>query len=227
MRAPLLALLLLFAALPLRAQEPVHVVQQKETLSAIARLYGIPMATLISLNGIEDPNKVKWGTSLKLPPGTKPVATGSTPASTPAAAPVVKATPTAAPVVKATPVAAPAAAAPIVKPAAAPAATPAATPAAAPAAAPAAVAKKSGSPDWRHYGPLQVDWNNWRTMAGSLVAPSINKEGQPLYVAVNCGAKKLNVTGPAGAWKTWDVPSQDFEKELVGAVCRDASLQKS
>ena len=210
MRAPLLALLLLFAALPLRAQEPVHVVQQKETLSAIARLYGIPLATLISLNGIEDPNKVKWGTSLKLPPGTKPVATGSTPASTPAAAPVVKATPTAAPVVKATP-----------------AAAPAATPAAAPAAAPAAVAKKSGSPDWRHYGPLQVDWNNWRTMAGSLVAPSINKEGQPLYVAVNCGAKKLNVTGPAGAWKTWDVPSQDFEKELVGAVCRDASLQKS
>lgn len=209
MRAPLLALLLLFAALPLRAQEPVHVVQQKETLSAIARLYGIPMATLISLNGIEDPNKVKWGTSLKLPPGTKPVATGSTPASTPAAAPVVKATPAAAP----------AAAAPIVKPAAAAAATPAA--------APAAVAKKSGSPDWRHYGPLQVDWNNWRTMAGSLVAPSINKEGQPLYVAVNCGAKKLNVTGPAGAWKTWDVPSQDFEKELVGAVCRDASLQKS
>jgi LysM repeat protein len=223
MRAPLLALLLLFAALPLRAQEPVHVVQQKETLSAIARLYGIPMATLISLNGIEDPNKVKWGTSLKLPPGTKPVATGSTPASTPAAAPVVKATPTAAPVVKSTPAAAPAAAAPIVKPPAAAAATPAA----APAAAPAAVAKKSGSPDWRHYGPLQVDWNNWRTMAGSLVAPSINKEGQPLYVAVNCGAKKLNVTGPAGAWKTWDVPSQDFEKELVGAVCRDASLQKS
>jgi murein DD-endopeptidase MepM/ murein hydrolase activator NlpD len=213
MRAPLLALLLLFAALPVRAQEPVHVVQQKETLSAIARLYGIPMATLISLNGIEDPNKVKWGTSLKLPPGTKPVATGSTPASTPAAAPVVKATPAAAP----------AAAAPIVKPPAAAAATPAA----APAAAPAAVAKKSGSPDWRHYGPLQVDWNNWRTMAGSLVAPSINKEGQPLYVAVNCGAKKLNVTGPAGAWKTWDVPSQDFEKELVGAVCRDASLQKS
>ena len=213
MRAPLLALLLLFAALPLRAQEPVHVVQQKETLSAIARLYGIPMATLISLNGIEDPNKVKWGTSLKLPPGTKPIATGSTPSSTPAAAPVVKATPAAAP----------AAVAPIVKPAAAPATTPAA----APAAAPAAVAKKSGSPDWRHYGPLQVDWNNWRTMAGSLVAPSINKEGQPLYVAVNCGAKKLNVTGPAGAWKTWDVPSQDFEKELVGAVCRDASLQKS
>ena len=220
MRAPLLALLLLLlSALPLRAEEPVHVVQQKETLSAIARLYGIPLATLISLNGIEDPNKVKWGTSLKLPPGTKPIATGSTPA---AAAPAAAHAATA-PVVKATP----AAAAPIVKPAATPAATPAAaTPAAAPAAAPAAVAKKSGSPDWRHYGPLQVDWNNWRTMAGSLVAPSINKEGQPLYVAVNCGAKKLNVTGPAGAWKTWDAPSQDFEKELVGAVCRDASLQK-
>ncbi len=74
MRAPLLALLLLVAALPLRAEEPVHVVQPKETLSAISRLYGVPMATLISINSIEDPNKVKIGTALKLPVQAKPIA---------------------------------------------------------------------------------------------------------------------------------------------------------
>ena len=185
MRAPLLALLLLVAALPLRAEEPVHVVQPKETLSAISRLYGVPMATLISINSIEDPNKVKIGTALKLPVQAKPIALKSQEAK-----PVV------------------------VKPVETKPATP------------LLLAKKSATPDWRHYGPLQVDWKNWRTMAGSLVAPSINKEGQPLYVAVNCGAKKLNVTGPAGAWKAWEAPSQEFEKELVGAVCRDTSLQK-
>jgi murein DD-endopeptidase MepM/ murein hydrolase activator NlpD len=195
MGAPLLALLLLVAALPLRAEEGVHVVQPKQTLSAIARIYGIPMASLISLNGIEDPNKVKIGTPLKLPAGLKAVAATAitTTTSTTNTTPVATATiPT-----KTT------------KPA-----------------APLLLAKKSTNPDWRYYGPLQVDWSNWRTMAGSLVAPSINKEGQPLYVAVNCGAKKLNVTGPAGAWKAWEIPSQEFEKDLVASVCRDKSLQR-
>ena len=195
MGAPLLALLLLVAALPLRAEEGVHVVQPKQTLSAIARIYGIPMASLISLNGIEDPNKVKIGTPLKLPAGLKAVAataittTTSTTNTTPVATATIPAKTT--------------------KPA-----------------APLLLAKKSTNPDWRYYGPLQVDWSNWRTMAGSLVAPSINKEGQPLYVAVNCGAKKLNVTGPAGAWKAWEIPSQEFEKDLVASVCRDKSLQR-
>jgi len=195
MRAPLLALLLLVAALPLRAEDAVHVVQPKQTLSAIARIYGIPMANLISLNGIEDPNKVKIGTSLKLPAGLKAVA----------ATPITTTTP----ITTATPVATTTTPTKTVKPA-----------------APLLLAKKSTNPDWRYYGPLQVDWSNWRTMAGSLVAPSINKEGQPLYVAVNCGAKKLNVTGPAGAWKAWEIPSQEFEKDLVASVCRDKSLQR-
>ena len=197
MRAPLLALLLLVAALPLRAEDAVHVVQPKQTLSAIARIYGIPMANLISLNGIEDPNKVKIGTSLKLPAGLKAVA--ATPITTTTTTPITTATPVA---TTTTPTK-------TIKPA-----------------APLLLAKKSTNPDWRYYGPLQVDWSNWRTMAGSLVAPSINKEGQPLYVAVNCGAKKLNVTGPAGAWKAWEIPSQEFEKDLVASVCRDKSLQR-
>ena len=195
MRAPLLALLLLVAALPLRAEDAVHVVQPKQTLSAIARIYGIPMANLISLNGIEDPNKVKIGTSLKLPAGLKAVT----------ATPITTTTP----ITTSTPVATTTTATKTIKPA-----------------APLLLAKKSTNPDWRYYGPLQVDWSNWRTMAGSLVAPSINKEGQPLYVAVNCGAKKLNVTGPAGAWKAWEIPSQEFEKDLVASVCRDKSLQR-
>ena len=208
MRRALLALLLLLPVLPLRAAEPVHVVQQKETLSSIARLYGVPVATLISLNAIDDPNKVKWGTSLRLPPGTRPVDSSATaPTATTTAAPVATATPSPAPT-------------PTVKPEVKPEIRPTA-----PAAArPPVLAKRSAAPDWRNYGPLQVDWSAWRPMAGSLVAPGVNSQGQTLYVAVNCGARRLNVTGPAGAWKTWDVPKESFEQELLGAACRDTAL---
>ena len=32
---------------------------------------------------------------------------------------------------------------------------------------------------WRTYGPLQVDWGNWQSMAGSEVAPTLNGEVSP------------------------------------------------
>ena len=43
-------------------------------------------------------------------------------------------------------------------------------------------------PDWRTYGPLQINWAGWQAMGGSMVAPTLNAQGQSLYVAVNCGA---------------------------------------
>ena len=76
------------------------------------------------------------------------------------------------------------------------------------------------TPDWRSYGPLQVDWANWQAMGGSYVAPSLNSEGQPLYLAINCNAKRLNATGQSGAWKTWDAPQSDFEQKLITDLCR-------
>jgi 1-deoxy-D-xylulose 5-phosphate reductoisomerase len=88
------------------------------------------------------------------------------------------------------------------------------------------LAKKSPTTDWRYFGPLQVDWSNWRTMAGSLVAPTLNKQKQPLYVAVNCGARKLNITGSGGTWKTWESPAESFERDLVKAACADPKLGK-
>ena len=99
---------------------------------------------------------------------------------------------------------------------------PAAQPVAAkPAAKPASTAKpgKPASPDWRNYGPLQVDWANWQPMGGSYVAPSLNSDGQPLYLAVNCGAKRLNATGQSGTWKTWDAPQSDFGRKLISDLC--------
>ena len=79
----------------------------------------------------------------------------------------------------------------------------------------AAVATNS----WRRYGPLQVDWSNWQPMGGSLVAPILNAKGETLYLAINCGARKMNATSAAGDWRTWDDPQADFERRLVNDLC--------
>ena len=75
---------------------------------------------------------------------------------------------------------------------------------------------------WRSYGPLQVDWSNWQSMGGSDVAPTLNSEGQSLYVAVNCSAQKINATGANGMWKSWIAPQTEFERALVKDRCTTA-----
>jgi LysM repeat protein len=142
------------------------------------------------------------------PPATAATTTATT--SSPAQ-PVATASPSAT-----TPGATPAATA--AKPAATPAAKPA--PASTPTSTASAKPSKPASPDWRSYGPLQVDWANWQPMAGSYVAPSLNSEGQPLYLAINCSARRLNATGQSGTWKTWDAPQSDFEEQLISDLCK-------
>jgi LysM repeat protein len=90
------------------------------------------------------------------------------------------------------------------------------SPAAAQASAPTAAVATSS---WRRYGPLQVDWSNWQPMGGSLVAPILNAKGDTLYLAINCGARKMNATSAAGDWRTWDDPQADFERRLVNDLC--------
>ena len=88
---------------------------------------------------------------------------------------------------------------------------------------PAQASPTPSKPDWRTYGPLQVDWANWQPMGGSLVAPTLNADGRSLYLAINCGARKLNATSQAGQWKTWDDPQTDFESQIVSDLCKSRS----
>ena len=213
----------------------VHVVRSGESLSGIASGYGIGLSKLIALNGISDPDHVEAGTRLKLkgtPPAPTPRPAVTTAAvnagnSRPAARPVAAAAtaPAARPeAAAARPVAAATPVTPAARPAAAAtaAARPAAPAAAATPAAPTTVAMAS-RPDWRTYGPLQVNWAAWQPMGGSMVAPTLNGEGQTLYVAINCGARKFNSTTPAGAWQNWSDPNGDHEQQLVNDYCRTRS----
>jgi LysM repeat protein len=202
-----------------------HTVARGQTLSQIAKAYDIPMTALISINAIENPNRVNIGTQLMLrsTESNTPVATSTTPTERqplvtesqsveqkPAQVQPKTATVQPAAVKPAT--AKPAAAKPkVVKPV---------TTAKASQTTKTSVQPKPAS--WRTYGPLQVDWGNWQLMGGSDVAPTLNSDGQSLYVAVNCSAGKINATGANGMWKNWIAPQSEFEKSLVKDRCTAA-----
>jgi len=224
-----------------------HTVARGQTLTQISKAYGIPVASLISLNSLENANKVTVGTKLMLrsseaqPSATqvsrkKPEAVAKTEVQpdpqpqTSAAKPETK-TPTQSsktttnskPTATATATAKP-------KPKPTAKAKPKAKPTAKAKPVITAKADTTKSPnesqpnkvEWKTYGPLQVDWGNWQLMGGSDVAPTLNSDGQSLYVAVNCSARKINVTGVNGSWKTWIAPQKKFERDLLNDRCKTA-----
>ena len=168
-----------------------HTVERGQTLTQIARAYELPVATLIDINAISNPNKVTVGTTLYLKAPDLPLAQAE---PNPTAKPQPQPSKTASQVAITS------------------------TPQAQPKPQPTAVVAKGA--DWRTYGPLQVDWANWQPMGGSQVVPSLNADGQALYLAVNCDAEKLNVTGADGSWKTWASPKRRFEKDLIKDRCQ-------
>ena len=204
------------AVLPKPAFKPVavtpvpgatqHTVAKGQTLTQIAKAYGLPVASLININQLGDPNKVEVGTTLYLrQPGAEPSSTPLASQSVPDQV-TVDSTPrqtetptTAASTIKVEPAR--------VEPTTTVASTTTND----------VIAKKA---DWRTYGPLQVDWANWQVMGGSQVAPTLNAQGQALYLAVNCSAEKINATGADGNWKQWSGPKSSFEKDLVKDRCQ-------
>ena len=169
-----------------------HTVAKGQTLTQIAKAYKLPISTLISINDLTNPNKVEVGTRLYLKQTPTVLATQSVPAkaSPSQSKPVQTKVTTAKPAKKV-----------------APSTTTAKT-------------QLAKSTDWRTYGPLQVDWANWQPMGGSQVVPTLNSQGQGLYLAVNCSANKINATGADGSWKLWAAPQSRFEKALVKDRCQ-------
>jgi len=149
---------------------------------------------------------------------SRPISTAATAAAAPIRPTPVARTPIAAaiPVAAAVPTPRPTTAAANMTPRPVAPQTRTAAPAAAQATTPATAVATSS---WRRYGPLQVDWSNWQPMGGSLVAPTLNAKGDTLYLAINCGARKMNATSTAGDWRTWDDPQSDFERRLVNDLC--------
>ena len=211
-----------------------HTVARGQTLSQISKAYDIPISSLISINAIQNPNQVNIGTQLMLrstesnsntsiarsstPAERQPLATDSQPVEQKPAQVQSKpesVKPSAAKSATVKPEAVkPATVKPqVVKPVTTAKASQTTT---------TSVQPKPAS--WRTYGPLQVDWGNWQSMGGSEVAPTLNSDGQSLYVAVNCSARKINATGANGMWKSWIAPQSEFEKSLVKDRCTAAKV---
>ncbi len=195
-----------------------HTVAKGQTLTQIAKAYQVPVASLININQLGDPNKVEVGTTLYL---RQPTSTSSSAAlqsqsvsvSEPSSGPTTTTTRVAV-TTRPTSTATPTRQQPKPKPQASKPEVVRVKPAK----TPEQVIAKSA--DWRTYGPLQVDWANWQTMGGSEVAPTLNAQGQALYLAVNCSAGKLNATGADGNWKQWSGPKSSFEKDLLKDRCQ-------
>ena len=178
-----------------------HIVGQGQTLSQIARAYNLPMTSLVSFNQLDNPDQVMVGMRLYLKSPQTTIQTTKPQTAKPQTAvrPQKSVQPSTA--VK------PAVQKPVSNQPKAKASQP----------VEAVIAKQA---DWRTYGPLQVDWANWRLMGGSQVVPSLNDKGQALYLAVNCSAGKINATGADGSWKAWAAPANRFEKDLVKDRCQ-------
>jgi LysM repeat protein len=174
-----------------------HTVAKGQTLTQIAKAYNLPISTLISINDLRNPNKVEVGTRLYLEQPTKVLATQSVPS---------KALPSQREQAASKPVRTTVATTNTAKKVLSSATT--------------AKTEMAKSADWRTYGPLQVNWANWQPMGGSQVVPTLNSQGQGLYLAVNCSAKKINATGADGSWKLWAAPQSRFEKALVKDRCQ-------
>ena len=199
-----------------------HTVGRGQTLTKIAMAYQLPVATLIDINAISDPNKVNVGTTLYLKSPEQPLASSAPSNSVTPNTTVVKEVVKEEPKLKPEPEPEPK---PKAKAKAKQQPQPTSTTTQAkgkskPKAQPQPATVVAKGADWRTYGPLQVDWANWQPMGGSQVVPSLNAEGQALYLAVNCDAGKLNVTGADGSWKTWSSPKSSFEKDLVKDRCQ-------
>ena len=74
---------------------------------------------------------------------------------------------------------------------------------------------------WRSYGPLKVNWQDWQMIEGHWVAQSLNGSEQPLYLAINCPAQRINQTNGSGQWSTWESPDPGFEVQLMGDLCQE------
>ena len=215
-----------------------HTVARGQTLTQIAKAYDVSVSSLVDINSIANPNAVEVGTKLLLrqssstsnaplqtqsvpetvSEGQPSASEGATPSPTNSSTASVSTTSVSTSTTSTEVAASPASTSKPTTAQAAKANTSQSTLIAKASTTPAASVAPQDA-DWRSYGPLKVDWGNWQTMAGSEVAPTLNAEGQPLYVAVYCDARKINVTGANGAWKTWSSPQNDYEQDLVKDRC--------
>ena len=72
---------------------------------------------------------------------------------------------------------------------------------------------------WLKYGPLTINWSDWRYFDGSYITLGKNKQNKSFFLAINCERRALNNNLKNINWASWYLPQKDFEFELVSDFC--------
>ena len=190
------------------------VVKSGDTLDTIAKGHNTTVAALLKANPGVQPEKLKVGSTLRLPTSSAQPAPPTT---------------------KTAPVPAPA------KTAAAPPARPAVVPDAPPLRPPASPV--SPSPDtpeattrgrWRYYGDTVVDWGSWKRLQDgvrfTLVQAAVKDVGaeraQATAIAVDCSTLR-HTWRVKEAWEAWTVPApRSVGQQIVLDLCGNTAVDE-
>ena len=79
--------------------------------------------------------------------------------------------------------------------------------------------KRNSNNTWLIYGPLKVNWQDWRYLKGSYITKVKNKKETSLFLAVNCEKRRMSHTLKNGEWTNWFFSKHDFEHALINDFC--------
>ena len=72
---------------------------------------------------------------------------------------------------------------------------------------------------WLRYGPLTINWSDWRYSDGNYITNAKSKRNRPFYLALNCERRVLNHSLNSSDWPSWYFPERDFEFKIINDFC--------
>lgn len=223
--------------LPAPPRKGVVLVKSGDTLESIAKAHQTSVAALQKANPGLQPDKLKVGSTLRLP-GAPASPSGA------AKAVVAKAKPASSAASSAVPPAPAAAASPVKRADASAPPIPAAPPTS-PTSLPSSEVIVPGNPSpatdlaepasrgrWRYYGDTVVDWGSWKRLPDgvrfTLVQPGVRDvgEGRALATAIAVDCSTLRHTWRVKeAWEAWSVPApRSVGQRIVLDLCGNTSV---
>ena len=79
--------------------------------------------------------------------------------------------------------------------------------------------RENKSLKWLKYGPLIINWSDWRYFNGNYITQAKNKKNRSFYLAISCKKRVLNNTLKNSSWMSWYFPKSDFEFKLINDFC--------
>jgi LysM repeat protein len=79
--------------------------------------------------------------------------------------------------------------------------------------------RENKSLKWLKYGPIMINWSDWRYLDGNYITQAKNKKNKSFYIAISCERRVLNNSLKNSYWENWYFPSSDFEFKLINDFC--------